>query len=186
MNRFKIDKTKLDGLTVVTRKPLGDNRGFFQRLFCNNEMKPIIGDKQIVQINHTHTRRLGTIRGLHFQNPPYSEMKIVSCLRGRIFDVAVDLRKESPSYLCWHSEILSSDNYRSLVIPEGFAHGFQTLEDNCEIVYLHTAPFVSEAEDGIDAFDPKISIDWPLKLSERSSRDAELETIFSKEKGQYK
>ena len=95
----------------------------------------------------------------------------MSCLRGRVFDVAVDLRGSSPTFLEWHSEILSADNHRTLFIPEGFAHGFQTLEDDCEMLYFHTAPYMREAEGGLHALDPRLAIDWPLPPCGLSPRD---------------
>jgi dTDP-4-dehydrorhamnose 3,5-epimerase len=109
---------------------------------------------------------------MHFQNAPHSEMKLVSCLQGEIWDVAVDLRKNSPTFLRWHAERLSAENCRALLIPEGFAHGFQTLTDDCELLYLHSAPYVREAEAGIRLNDPLINIHWPLEFFEISTRDA--------------
>ena len=108
---------------------------------------------------------------MHYQNPPYAEMKLVSCLKGEVYDVAVDLRKDSPTFLKWHATILSEENHRSFAIPEGFAHGFQTLTDHCELIYLHTAAYAPEAEAGIDALDPFVGIEWPLPITERSVRD---------------
>jgi dTDP-4-dehydrorhamnose 3,5-epimerase len=109
---------------------------------------------------------------MHFQHPPYSETKLVSCLRGEVFDVAVDMRRGSPTLLHWHAEILSASNHRTLVIPEGFAHGFQTLTDNCEMLYLHTAPFRADAEGGLNAKDPRLAIAWPLPFGDLSARDS--------------
>ena len=128
--------------------------------------------KGIVQINHTLTVMRGTVRGLHFQYPPHAEIKIVSCLRGEVFDVAVDLRQGSPTFLQWHGEILSASNHRTLLIPEGFAHGFQTLSDDCELLYFHTAAYQPSAEGGLNAQDPKLNIFWPETVVELSSRDA--------------
>ena len=125
-----------------------------------------------MQINHTFTASRGTVRGIHFQYPPHTEIKFVSCLRGEVFDVAVDLRCNSPTFLCWHSEMLSADNHRTLVIPEGFAHGFQALSNDCEMLYLHTAAYQPDAEDGLNVRDPRLSIEWPLPIVELSQRDA--------------
>ena len=124
-----------------------------------------------MQINRTKTAKAGTVRGMHFQYPPHAEMKLVSCLRGEVFDVAVDLRKNSPTFLHWHAETLSDHNHKTFVIPEGFAHGFQTLSDDCELIYFHTALYHQEAEGGLDALDKRISIEWPPPILERSMRD---------------
>lgn len=171
MNRFEIEKTPIPGLQIIQRQPIGDDRGYLERLFCSNELTALSGNRNIVQINHTLTKNKGTVRGLHFQHPPHAEMKLVSCLRGEIFDVAVDLRKESPTFLQYHAVLLSEDNHQSYLIPEGFAHGFQTLTEECELLYFHTAAYAPEAEAGVNALDPLLAIQWPLNLIERSVRD---------------
>ena len=171
-SRFDLNATPLAGLNVMLRKPLGDARGFLERLFCAGDLAPLLRGRTIVQINRTLTERSGTVRGLHFQHPPHAEMKFVSCLRGEVFDVAVDVRENSPTFLHWHAEILSAGNHRSLVIPEGFAHGFQTLTDQCEMLYFHTAAYQPEAEDALNARDPLLAIRWPEPISEMSARDA--------------
>lgn len=170
--RFNILDTPLSGLQVLQRKPIGDSRGYLERLFCSEELQALAPGKHIAQINHTLTASRGTVRGMHFQRPPHAEIKFVSCLRGEVFDVAVDLRHNSPTFLHWHSELLSADNHRTLVIPEGFAHGFQTLTDDCEMLYFHTAAFQSEAEGGLNAQDPRLAILWPLPVAGLSPRDA--------------
>src|ERR1700755_1085117 len=129
------------GVRLLRGRRLGDERGFLERLFCRESLREILGDRTIVQINHTRTLGRGTVRGLHFQRPPFAEMKLVHCLRGRIFDVAADLRTHSPTPHKWHGEILSDEEPRTLVIPEGVAHGFQVLSDDCELIYLHTAAY---------------------------------------------
>lgn len=172
MSRFKILTTPLKGLVLVERTRIEDQRGFFSRFFCADELAPAGFRLPIAQINHTLTRRRGVVRGMHFQHPPHSEDKIVSCLLGEIFDVAVDLRQGSPTFLRWHAEVLSADNARSLVIPQGFAHGFQALTDDCELLYLHSRPYSAGAEGALNATDPALAIDWPLPISERSERDA--------------
>ncbi len=170
--RFDILPTPLADLRLLQRKPLGDSRGYLERLFCLRELAEILGERHIVQINHTLTASRGTVRGMHFQRPPHAETKFVSCLRGEVFDVAVDLRRGSPTFLRWHGEILSADNHRTLVIPEGFAHGFQTLCDDCEMLYFHTTAYHAEAEGGVNALDARLSIDWPLPVHGLSARDA--------------
>ena len=109
MSRFTVEQTQIAGLQLIQRKPMGDERGHLERLFCTRDLEPLIGDRGIVQINHTLTAKAGTVRGMHFQHPPYAEMKLVSCLRGKVFDVTVDLRKNSPTFLHWHAEILSEE-----------------------------------------------------------------------------
>jgi dTDP-4-dehydrorhamnose 3,5-epimerase len=173
MSRFSVQQTPLPGLSLIQRHPVGDERGYLERLFCSDELRGLIGTRAIVQINHTLTANAGTVRGMHFQHPPHAEMKLVTCLRGEVFDVAVDLRQVSPTFLHWHAEHLSADNHRTLLIPEGFAHGFQTLTDDCELLYLHTAAYQPEAEGGLNALDPRLGIRWPLPVLDRSPRDLE-------------
>ncbi|SCX38742.1 dTDP-4-dehydrorhamnose 3,5-epimerase family protein [Variovorax sp. EL159] len=172
MARFGIDGTPLAGLLRVQRQKLEDSRGFFSRFFCAEELAATGFDKPIAQINHTLTRRRGSVRGLHFQHPPHAEDKLVSCLQGEIFDVAIDLRQGSPTFLHWHGEVLSAENARSLLIPKGFAHGFQTLSDDAELLYLHSVPYVAAAEGALNARDPALAIEWPLAFADISERDA--------------
>ena len=168
MNFFK---TKLKGLFVIEPELYEDKRGNFYRVFCQNELKQIGYNNSIVQINQSFNKKKGTIRGMHFQYPPMAEIKIVRCTAGSIFDVAIDLRANSPTYLQWYSEILSTENKKMICIPEGFAHGFQTLEDNIEIIYLHTEFYSSELESAVRYDDPKFNISWPLELTVISERD---------------
>lgn len=170
--RFEITATPISGLHLLEKKRIGDSRGWLERLFCESDLSPVMGERHIVQINRTHTATRGTVRGMHFQNAPHAEMKLVSCLRGEVFDVAIDLRPESPTYLRWHAEILSAKNHKMLAIPEGFAHGFQTLTDDCEMLYLHTAAYHPSSEGGLNPRDPALAVDWPLPISEISERDS--------------
>ncbi len=171
MPRFTRQPTPIAGLSVIQRHPIGDARGYLERLFCTDELQAIIGHRQILQINHTLTAKPGTVSGLHFQHPPHAELKLVSCLRGEVFDVAVDLRRGSPTFLRWHAEHLSADNHKTFAIPEGFAHGFQTLTADCELLYLHTAAYQPSAEGAVNGCDPKVGITWPRSISEQSERD---------------
>jgi dTDP-4-dehydrorhamnose 3,5-epimerase len=164
--------TPLHGLKLVQRNPIGDHRGYLERMFCEEKLQPVIPGRSIVQINHTLTSKRGTVRGLHFQYPPHAETKIVSCLRGEVFDVAVDLRQDSPTFLHWHAEILSANNHRTLLIPEGFTHGFQTLTEDCELLYFHTTAYQLGSKGGLNAQDPRLDIRWPEAVIELSSRDA--------------
>jgi len=171
MSRFDFITTPLSGLKLVQRKVIEDSRGFLSRFYCANEFAEAGINKPIAQINHTFTCKKGAVRGLHFQHPPHTETKLVSCLQGEIWDVAVDLRRDSPTFLQWHGEILSAANRKSLLIPEGFAHGFQTLSEDCELIYLHTAAYHPEAEGALNVADPKLDIIWPLPITEISERD---------------
>lgn len=172
MSTFVAIPTPLAGLVVVQRKRLEDMRGFFSRLFCADELSTVGFALPIAQINQTLTRKRGAVRGLHFQHPPHAEDKFVSCLRGEIFDVAVDLRRGSPTLLTWHAEMLSAENSRSLFIPQGFAHGFQALTDDCELLYLHSRPYAAQAEGALNVNDPALNIAWPLAFTDISQRDS--------------
>lgn len=171
MSRFDFIPTSLSGLMLVQRKAIEDNRGFLSRFYCIEEFAEAGIHKPIAQINHTLTRTKGAVRGLHFQHPPYAESKLVSCLKGEIWDVAVDLRGDSPSFLQWHGEILSAANRKSLLIPEGYAHGFQALTEDCELIYLHTAAYHPDAEGALNVADPSLNVAWPLPIAELSERD---------------
>ncbi len=163
--------TLIPGLVVVESVARFDSRGAFVRLYCDLELKSLLGPRRIVQINHSRTIVRGAIRGLHFQYPPHAEMKLVRCLKGRVWDVAVDLRRSSPTFLRWHAEELTADNARMVVIPEGFAHGFQVIEPESELLYMHTALYDQCAEGGLRHDDPILAINWPLPVSDLSLRD---------------
>jgi dTDP-4-dehydrorhamnose 3,5-epimerase len=177
LNRFTVTGLPLAGLKLIERQRLGDARGFLSRLFCAEELGAAGWNQPIVQINHTYTAQRGAVRGLHFQRPPHAEMKLVSCIRGEVWDVAVDVRAGSKTILHWHAERLSADNGRALLIPEGFAHGFQALTDDVELLYCHSAAYMAEAEAGLNARDPTLAITWPLPIAELSPRDAQHPTL---------
>jgi dTDP-4-dehydrorhamnose 3,5-epimerase len=171
VSRFDFISTHLTGLMLVQRKAIEDERGFLSRFYCAEEFGATAISKPIAQMNHTFTRKKGAARGLHFQHQPHAENKLVSCLKGEIFDVAVDLRYGSPTFLKWHGEILSAVNRKSLLIPEGYAHGFQALTEDCELIYLHTAFYHPEAEGALNVADPRLNIAWPLPIGDLSTRD---------------
>lgn len=173
MSRFTVTDLPLAGLKLVARQRLGDSRGFLSRLFCAEELGAAGWTKSIAQINHTFTAHRGTVRGMHYQRPPDAEMKLVTCLRGEVWDVAVDLRRGSPSFLHWHAERLSADNGCALLLPEGFAHGFQALTDDVELLYCHSAAYAAAAEAGLNPRDVALSVRWPLPIHELSARDAQ-------------
>ncbi|GAA0916325.1 dTDP-4-dehydrorhamnose 3,5-epimerase [Rothia nasimurium] len=163
--------TALAGLHVIRTDPMRDERGRFVRTFCEDELTPIRPGIHWQQANLSATHGRGAIRGMHFQHPPASELKLVRCLRGRVFDVAVDLRAGSPTFLQWHGEELSEDNERMLLIPEGFAHGFQLLEDHAELLYMHSAAYSPEHDGRIRFDEPRVGIAWPLATGIVSARD---------------
>jgi dTDP-4-dehydrorhamnose 3,5-epimerase len=171
MSRFILHPTQINGLQIIERKPIGDLRGFFERLFCQETLNKLLQGKTISQINLTHTRQKGAVRGLHFQLPPHAETKIVTCLKGQVWDVAVDLRQGSSTFLKHHGILLTEDNHQSYLIPEGFAHGFQARTPDCEILYFHTANYNAEAEGALNALDPRLAINWPEPVTGRSERD---------------
>ncbi len=142
------------------------------RLFCGSELAAVGWKDPIAQINHSHTAHRGTVRGMHYQHPPHTEMKLVSCLQGEVWDVAVDLRQGSPSFLQWHAQHLTAENGCALLIPAGFAHGFQALTDHAALLYCHSAAYAAEAEAAIHPLDPRLAIAWPLPVGQLSHRDA--------------
>jgi dTDP-4-dehydrorhamnose 3,5-epimerase len=163
--------TPLPGLCVVETTVRRDHRGEFARLFCERELAAILGSRRIVQVNRSLTRAVGAVRGMHFQHAPHGEMKLVRCIRGRVWDVALDLRAGSPTLLRWSSHELSAANGAMLVIPEGFAHGFQVLEPDSELLYLHTAFYEPASEGGVAPDDAVAAITWPLPIADLSERD---------------
>lgn len=168
-----MQKTALSipGLYVLQFSAFEDNRGKFTRIFCARELAEIGIEKPIAQINHSASKAVGTLRGMHFQNKPNAETKIVQCVRGKCFDVAVDLRQDSSTYLQWHGEYLDVNDDKAFVIPEGFAHGFLTLEPDTELMYFCTEYYTPEAEGGVRYDDPTIGIEWPGKVEVVSDKD---------------
>lgn len=168
---MNVVESTIPGAWIIDSTALRDSRGAFTRLFCSRELEAIFGHRTIVQINHSVTRSVGAIRGLHFQAPPHAELKIVRCLRGRVYDVAVDLRHGSPTFLKWVAVELTAENQRAFLIPEGCAHGFQVLEADSQLLYLHTAFYTRGAEGGARYDDPRIGVNWPLEATDVSTRD---------------
>ena len=173
---MKIINSKISNVFIIESDPHNDNRGYFNRIFCQKEMNMIQPGIIIAQINHSMTKHKGTIRGMHYQNQPNAELKIVRCIKGSIFDVAVDIRRNSSTFFQWHGEILSAQNMKALVIPEGCAHGFQTLEDNTEMIYMNTKFYAKESENTIRYNEPLINIQWPLECTQISEKD--MSSIF--------
>jgi dTDP-4-dehydrorhamnose 3,5-epimerase len=153
--------TKLPGATVVELEPRDDERGFFARFFCRREFAEQGLELEVAQANLAFNRRRGTLRGLHYQAPPHDEAKLVRCVRGALYDVVVDLRPGSLTYRQWLAVELTGENRRLLYVPPGLAHGYQTLTDETEAMYLHSAVHAPEAERGVRWDDPVFGIEWP-------------------------
>lgn len=168
---MELRSTPIAGVVQAETKSVSDTRGRFARLFCAEELSAVQQGRAIVQINLSVTHRVGAIRGLHFQYPPHAEAKWVRCLQGRIFDVVVDLRRDSPTFLSWYGCQLDGSQQNALFIPEGCAHGFQVLIPDSEVLYLHTAYYTPSAEGGVRYNDPRVGIAWPLLVSDVSDRD---------------
>lgn len=167
----------LSGAYRVELEPRGDSRGFFARMFCAAEFADHGLATHWVQCNTSFTAAEGTVRGLHYQRPPMAETKLLRCLKGAIFDVIVDLRANSPTYGHWHGERLDDQNRSMICVPEGFAHGFQTLTPNVEMLYFHSAPYSADHEGGLRWNDRSLAIDWPMPVTEISARDAAFPTL---------
>ncbi len=163
--------TKLAGSYIIGLEPFTDERGWFARYYCKDEFKQIGHTAEWVQMNHSVTREKGSLRGMHFQLHPHKEIKMVRCIAGIVFDVIVDLRKGSETFLQWFAAEISAENKKMMYIPAGFAHGFQCLSDDCELLYHHSEYYRPGAESGIRFNDPMISIAWPLPVSVLSERD---------------
>ena len=169
--KIKFIPLDLLGAYLIQPKPFEDHRGKFARLFCENEFSQIGHQGTFVQINYSLTKLSGAIRGLHFQHPPKAEVKVVRCIKGKVWDIIVDVREGSPTFLKWHAEVLSAENMHSYYIPKGFAHGFQALDKECELIYFHTEFYSPENEGAIYFKDPKLDIKWPLPPTDISNRD---------------
>jgi dTDP-4-dehydrorhamnose 3,5-epimerase len=176
-------ETILKGSFVIDLEPRGDSRGWFARTYCKNEFAAIGHTKEWVQLNHSFSSQKGTLRGMHFQMPPHAEIKMVRCISGAVYDVIVDLRKDSDTFLKWFGVELSAENKKMIYIPEGFAHGFQTLTDNAELIYHHSEFYSASAEAGILYNDKATGIEWPLPVAEISERDTKHPVIDQTFKG---
>jgi dTDP-4-dehydrorhamnose 3,5-epimerase len=171
MNRFTVEPLMPGGPARVTRKPIGDTRGSFARLFCADELAKAGWPGPVAQANLSTTSQRGTVRGMHFQRPPHAETKLILCLAGAVWDVAVDIRAGSRARLAHVAAELSAENGTAMMIPPGFAHGFQTLTDDVQLLYFHSAAHASDSEGGLDPFDPALALAWPLEPSVISDRD---------------
>lgn len=168
---MRFDETRLRDAWLIEAVPAYDQRGFFARTFCAQEYAERGLTTWFVQNSTSYSKQRGTIRGMHFQRAPHGEVKVVSCLRGAIWDVIIDLRPESPTYLRWQGFELTAENRRQLYVPEGFAHGFQTLHDDTEVGYLISVFYTPLAASGVRYDDPTFAIKWPLPLTAISEKD---------------
>lgn len=168
---MKLIETALKDLYLIQIDSLKDDRGFFTRTYCKHKFLTIGFEQEFVQFNHSFNAQKGTIRGMHYQIPPFAECKLIRCVQGSVYDVAVDLRKNSPTYLQSFGFELSADNLMSIFIPQGFAHGFQTLEDNTSLIYHHTNYYTPNTEHGVRYNDPSLNIRWKLPVTCISSKD---------------
>ncbi len=164
-------ETKLKGAFIIEIQKLEDERGFFGRAWCQKEFEAHGLNPNMCQINTSYTKKKGTIRGLHYQIDPYQEAKFIRCTRGRIFDIMIDLRPDSPTFMQWIGNELSSDGYKMVYVPENFAHGILSLEDNSEVYYPVTQFYTPGAERGIRWNDPAFDIKWPIEVEIVSEKD---------------
>lgn len=176
-------ETHLKGSYIIDLNLFTDDRGAFARTYCKRDFKEIGHDKEFVQFNQSYNTHKGTVRGMHYQIPPFKEIKLVRCIRGAVYDVIIDIRENSPTFLQHFSIELSADNKRSLYIPEGFAHGFQTLEDNTELIYHHSEYYAPNADSGLNYLDPVFNIQWPTTVTKISEKDKNLKLIDQSFKG---
>lgn len=180
---MELIRTNIQGVYIIKVKKLVDDRGLFARTYCKKEFESIGFNKEFVQFNHSFNTHKGTLRGMHFQNIPYDETKLIRCVQGAVLDVAVDIRQGSPTFLQHVSIELSADNMTSILIPEGVAHGFQTLEDNSSLIYHHTQFYEAGADGGILYNDPVLNINWPLPPMQVSIKDKQYNLIDDNFKG---
>ena len=180
---MEIKEKKLKGIYEIVLNPIIDNRGFFMRTYDDKIFKEFGIDRKWVQENHSRTLKKGIIRGLHFQFLPYAETKLIRATKGAVLDVFVDLRESSPTFGQWDSIELSEDKFNCAYVPRGFAHGFCTLTENCEVVYKVDNYYAPDYECGIIWNDPDLNIDWRIKnpiLSEKDQRNMTLEEFKEK------
>jgi dTDP-4-dehydrorhamnose 3,5-epimerase len=177
VSSLNLSSLGIEGLVRVSRRLHSDQRGVFARLFCAEELGLAGWSWPVAQVNHSVTYGIHTVRGLHYQAAPSTEAKLVSCVAGDVWDVAVDLRRGSPTYMDWHGERLSADDGAAVMIAPGFAHGFQTLSEHAVLIYCHSAPYDPAAERGLHPLDPRVGIEWPHRPRDLSNRDAAFELI---------
>lgn len=173
----------LQGAFTIDVQPFQDSRGFFTRTFCEKEFAVHNLVQHFVQANHSGTHGVGVIRGMHFQNHPFCEVKLVKCVQGAVFDVIIDVRAGSSTFLQWYGAELSAENKRMMYVPAGFAHGFQSLADYSEITYMVSAFYNKESEGGVKYDDPRVNVEWPMPVSLVSDKDTQIPLIDANFKG---
>ncbi|MBK8505603.1 MAG: dTDP-4-dehydrorhamnose 3,5-epimerase [Saprospiraceae bacterium] len=176
-------ETNISGLYLIDLTPFEDLRGFFSRIFCKREFSAAGLVTDFVQSNHSITNQSGSIRGLHYQRPPHMEVKLIMCVTGAVWDVVVDLRENSPTYLQHFGVQLSEFNRQMIYIPQGFAHGFQTMKDHSSLIYQHSDYYHPESENGLKYNDPALSIQWPMEVTNISIKDQNHPWIDDKFEG---
>jgi len=164
-------ETILKGAFVIEMEKFEDKRGFFARAWCQKEVEANGLVSRVVQTNISFNKKRGTLRGMHYQVAPYEQIKLVRCTRGAIYDVVIDLRPDSPTFRKWTGVELTAENYTMLYVPENFAHGFQTLEDNTEVTYQVSQFYSPESERGVRYDDPVFQVEWPLPVEVISEKD---------------
>jgi len=174
VSKMIFKETKLKGAYVIELEPIKDERGYFARRFCQAEFKENGLNPCVAQCNVSYNEKKGTLRGMHYQNAPYEEAKVVSCIRGCIYDVIIDLRRDSATYCQWLGVELSAENYKMLYVPGGFAHGFQTVEDNAMVFYQVSEFYHPEYERGVRWDDSSFGIKWPLNNYIISTKDRQF------------
>ncbi len=178
------NQTKIQGCFLITPDVYSDDRGWFARVFCEEEFKQNLNrDLKFVQINHSYNSKKGTFRGMHYQDAPFWEDKLIRCISGRVCDFILDLRKDSPTFLEWISVELSAENRALIFLPKGMAHGFQTLEDDTELIYHHTVPYHKAADSGILYHDALVNLELPLPITLISDKDQSYERLDNNFKG---
>lgn len=180
---MKFQQTPLKDAYIIELSPYLDERGMFVRSFCSRELSACGLNKDVVQINQSVTKKKGTFRGFHYQIKPYGEVKMVRCLAGSVLDIIIDIRKGSPTFLQSFSVELTEYNFKMIYIPEGFAHGFQTLSDDCQLLYLHTEFYTPSSEAGIVYNDPLLNVQQPLPITHISEKDNNYEFLNPDFKG---
>lgn len=172
---MKFTETNISGAYVIDLEMQSDDRGFFARVWCQKELEKLGLNSSIAQCNISYNKRKGTVRGLHYQKSPFEEIKMVRCIQGAVFDVVVDLRRDSPSYLQYFSVELSAKNRRALYVPKGCAHGYQALEDDTEVIYFCSEFYHPKSETSVRWDDSAFNILWPEVVTEISEKDSAAE-----------
>jgi dTDP-4-dehydrorhamnose 3,5-epimerase len=180
MERFTYEKTAIEGVYIITPKKIIDSRGYYERYFCVEEFKEVGFTEPVKQINHSMSIQKGIVRGFHYQLPPHCEMKLVRCIKGKIFDVALDVRKDSPTFLQHVSVELSEENSKYLLLPEGVAHGFQTMTENSEIIYIVNKMYAPSVDKVVNPLDPMINVSWPVEVDMERSKEVK-QTFLTKD-----